>query len=379
MDEDLNIDGGAGATGVGGTETGVALPNDGGAVGSEPGAGHSQEDPHAASKAFLDSLTEGAPDVAGGGSGAAAVVVPDGGSPQAGQAPGAQAPGTPAQPGASAAAAPVPKTPEQEEAELLDGIRSERGRDRIRQKFAELKEKDAALKERDADLTEFRTMVLDSYGDPQEFARVLEFGRLIKSGDESNLRTALGMLDQQRAELALRLGIDAPGVDPLADFPDLKKAVEDLAITREHAVSLAKYQRQERQQTAQRQAAQQQEQQRAHSQQAFEQEISTLSTTATKYFETRAQEVDYPAKMKAIHEYFGNPQNVRDFVSTYEPRQWMAQFRFMYDNIRIAPSPRPSAGAQPLRTRPAHAGIPSGNPSAAPADRIMGVLEGMGI
>jgi len=315
-------------------------------------------DPMAGTKALLDSLTAADPN-----------------------APGAPVETKPADPPVdpAAPAEPVAKTPEQEEAELLDGVRSERGKERIREKLAQLRDTDAALKERDADLTEFRTMVLEAYQDPQDFARALEFGRLVATGDDTSLRTALGMLDEQRANLALRLGIDAPGIDPLADFPDLAKAVEDMAITREHAITLAKYQRQDKQQTQQRQAQQQAQQTQRQSQQDYEQEITTLSTNATAYFKTRESEVDHPAKMKEIHAYFQKPENVQRFVTTFEPRQWLGQFQFMYDNIRPAAAPRPPANQQPLRARPAAMGTPAANPNAPLADRVMSHLDSMGL
>ncbi len=63
-----------------------------------------------------------------------------------------------------------PKTPEAEEAELLDGVKSERGKERIKQVFAERK----ALEQ---DITEFRDLVKSTGMSPQEFAQTLEFGR----------------------------------------------------------------------------------------------------------------------------------------------------------------------------------------------------------
>lgn len=321
-------------------------------------------DPMAGTKAFLDTLTNPDPNATPAAAPAAAP---------------AENKDAPAADPAAPATPPAAKTPEQEEAELLDGVKSERGKERIREKLAELRETSAARKELEGDLTEFRTMVLEAYQDPQDFARALEFGRLVGAGDDASLRTALGMLDEQRAALALRLGVDAPGVDPLAEFPDLKQAVEDMAITREKAIELAKYKHRDKQQTQQRQAAQQQQQERQQSQQQHEQEITALTEKATAYFTTRSKEVDYPAKMDAIKAYFGKPENVQNFVQSFRPDQWLGQFQFMYDNIRTAPAPRPSAQNQPLRSRPAAMGAPAANPNASLSDRIASHLDSMGI
>jgi anti-sigma28 factor (negative regulator of flagellin synthesis) len=222
-------------------------------------------------------------------------------------------------------------------------------------------------------------MVLEAYQDPQDFARALEFGRLVGAGDDKSLTTALAMLDEQRNAIALRLGVDIAGVDPLADFPDLKAAVDNMEITREYAVKLAKGQRQERVQTEQRQAAQQQQQESEQSRRDFEAEVTSLTDQATQYFTTRAGEVDYPAKMEAIKAHFAKPENLQAFVQNFQPKQWLAQFKFMYDNIRTAPAPRPNINHQPLRSRPALGGSPASNPNASSVDRMSATLDSMGI
>mgnify|MGYP000246292363 CR=1 FL=1 len=46
----------------------------------------------------------------------------------------------------------------------------------------------------------------------------------------------LGQLDGLRADLATRLGVDAPGVDVLAQHPDLKAKVDGMTLSREDAL-----------------------------------------------------------------------------------------------------------------------------------------------
>jgi len=142
-----------------------------------------------------------------------------------------------------------PKAPEQEVAELLDGVKSERGRERIKQAFAE-------KKQLEQEIGSFREMVRSTGMSPQQFAQTLEFGRLVSSGDEKNIRMALEMIEDQRAMLYQKLGVEAPGVDLLQGHDDLKKAVDNMEITRERAVELAKYRKQQ-QEVQQRQQVQQ--------------------------------------------------------------------------------------------------------------------------
>jgi hypothetical protein len=258
-----------------------------------------------------------------------------------------------------------PKTPEAEEAELLDGVKSERGKERIKQVFAERK----ALEQ---DITEFRDLVKSTGMSPQEFAQTLEFGRLMNSGDEKNLRVALEMVEGQRAMLYQKLGVEAPGVDLLTGHDDLKQAVDNMEITREKAVELAKYRKQQAEVT-QRQQVQQQSQQ---DQQQFQQQVQQAAGSMEAYLETRKNEVDHPARMKVITEHFKNPANLQQFVSTYRPEQWAATVKMMYDNIQV---PRAAApGPQPIRSRPASLGTPAAS-AAAPIDRIAQRMESMGL
>jgi hypothetical protein len=347
----------------------VIVPNESGDGDTPAAASPTEVDPLASTKSFLDSLTNPDPNAAP----AAAPVPAAAGAPS--DQPGTPAAAAPGTPPADAAQ----KTPEQEEAELLEGVKSERGKERIREKLAELRTTSEELDATKSDLTEFRTMVLEAYQDPNDFARALEFGRLVAAGDDNSLSTALAMLDEQRNAIALRLGVDVAGVDQLADFPELKQAVDNMEITREYAVKLAKGQRQERMQTQQRQAAQQQQQEVEQSRREYEAQITGLTDQATKYFSTRAHEVDYAAKMEAIKAHFSKPGEIEKFVQTFQPNQWLAQFQFMYDNVRTAPAARASAHQQPLRARSVMSGAPATNPNASSVDRMASILDGMGI
>lgn len=257
------------------------------------------------------------------------------------------------------------KTPEAEEAELLEGVKSERGKERIKQVFAERK----ALEQ---DIGQFRELVKSTGMSPQEFAQTLEFGRLINSGDEKNLRVALEMIEGQRSMLYAKLGVEAPGVDLLAGHDDLKAAVDNMEITRERAVELSKY----RKADAEKQQRLQAEQQQTAVSQQYEQTVQQAAGSMEAYLDTRKHEVDHPARMKVITEHFKNPANLQQFVATYRPEQWAATVKMMYDNIQVPRSSNP--GPQPIRSRPATLGAPSAT-AAQPIDRIAQRMESMGL
>ena len=257
-----------------------------------------------------------------------------------------------------------PKAPEQEESELLEGVKSDRGRERIKQVFAE-------KKQLEQEIHSFREMVKSTGMSAQEFAQTLEFGRLVSSGDEKNLRVALEMIENQRAMLYQKLGVEAPGVDLLQGHDDLKQAVDNMEITRERAVELAKYRKQQ-QEVQQRQQV---ERQTVQQQQEFQQQVQQAAQSMEAYLQTRAQEIDHPARMKVITDHFKNPANLQAFVSTYQPHQWAATIKMMYDNIQV---PRAAASPQPIRSRPATLGNPAPN-AASPIDRIAQRMESMGL
>lgn len=258
------------------------------------------------------------------------------------------------------------KTVEQEEAELLDGVKSERGKDRIRQVFAE-------KKQLEQDMTEFKQLVQGTGMTPQDFAQTLEFGRLVNSGDEKDVRVALEMLESQRAMLYQRLGVEAPGVDLLKDHDDLKQAVDNMEITRDKAVELAKFRKSEAAKAQQQQEVQASTQR----QQEFQQTVQSAAGAMESYLKTRANEVDHPARMKVITAHFQNPANLQTFIQTYQPHQWAATIKMMYDGIVVPQAP---AGhqPQPMRSRPTQLGTPAAQ-GATPIDRLAQRLDNMGI
>lgn len=265
-------------------------------------------------------------------------------------------------------AAPDPLTPvsiDQEEAQLLEGVNTDRSRDRVKKVFAE-------RRQLEQDMNDFRGLVKSSGMNAQEFSQTLEFGRLMNSGDEKNLRVALEMIEGQRAALYQKLGVQAPGVDLLAGQDDLKTAVDNMEISRERAVELSQLRKAKAQEQARSNAQHSQNQER----QSFEARVKTASGAMESYLDTRKNEVDHPARIKVIADHFRKPENLQKFVQVYRPEQWAATVQMMYDNIQV---PKASQAApQPIRSRPANLGLPA--PGAGTAiDRIAQRMESMGL
>lgn len=257
--------------------------------------------------------------------------------------------------------------PEDIEAELLAEVKSERGQSRIRELLSGHK----ALQQ---EFEAISSAVAATGLPPAEMAKVLDVCRLITSDDENELKIALQTLDATRADICKRLGIAQPGVNPLDDFDDLKQAVEQMEITEDRALELAKLRRLQsakQQEFRQQQAVQQQQQEYARQVQGF-------STAANALFrQLSVSDPMYKVKEAKIAEALRNPEFVQNMIAKFQPEQWLDQLKFMYDNIQIAPQ-APVRRATPISSRPARLGA-SVSPEATGADRVDQLLRSVGI
>ena len=116
-------------------------------------------------------------------------------------------------------------------------------------KFKELSRAAARAKELEPEIETLRTQVaqqqevfdhLDRNGiSGDQFGQAVMVLSFINSGDPVRMQFAYETLGQQMAELGRKLGLEAPGVDPLADHPDLAQAVQDMDLDRKHALEIA--------------------------------------------------------------------------------------------------------------------------------------------
>lgn len=258
-------------------------------------------------------------------------------------------------------------TPEDIEAELLAEVKSERGQSRIRELLSGHK----ALQQ------EFEAIsgaVASTGLPPERMAKVLDVCRLLASNDENELKVALQALDETRADICKRLGIAQPGVDALEDFDDLKRAVEQMEITEDRALELAKLRRLQsakQQEFRQQQAVQQQQQEYARQVQGFSTAVNTL------FRQLSVSDPMYKAKEAKIAEALRNPAFVQTMISKFHPDQWLDQLKFMYDAIQVAP-PSPPKRQTPISSRPARLGATT-SVTATGADRIDQILGSLGI
>lgn len=311
------------------------------------------DDDHVPSKvaSLLDSLTEGGESPADAAAEAPQAAAKPAGEQQAGQ----QAPA------------------EDDDAEFLASLKSERSRTRFQELSRRATEAEGRYQQMEQEVNALRESITSAGMDGQQFAQTIQFARLANSQNPDDLRVARDMLQQQMQAISLRLGEEIPAIDPLAQFPDLQQAVDSFELSKEKAHELAKLRHQQAQQQAIMQAQQQSSQQQA----AYQQTVQQASQRMDAYLQSRINEIDHKAKMEALHKHFSDPAKMQDFVASFQPQQWEQALRLMYDSIAVAPQP-PARTQQPLRARAGVLGQPDVS-AASPLDRLSQHMDSLNL
>lgn len=253
------------------------------------------------------------------------------------------------------------------EAEMVRGIRSERGRDRVRKMLAERKEARTQLQS-------VQRYIVDAGLDAEGFANLMSIAKLVSSNDPAQRKAGLQALDDVRTELYKQAGIEAPGVDLLTDHADLKQKVADMELTREDALAILR--------GRQAEARQVEEVRMRQEISAKQQELQSFGTKAMQAFSERANDANFSEKVEAIQKYFSVPGRLEQFVKTHQPAQWESALLWMYDNVHpAAPAAAPARQtATPITTQRARstgARVPSN--LKANAEGISALIDAMGL
>lgn len=227
--------------------------------------------------------------------------------------------------------------------------------------------------EAEAALTGVRELVAQSGLQPDEFQGMLGMGRLFKSTDPKDMQAALEQLDGLRADLATRLGVDAPGVDVLAQHADLKAKVDNMTLSREDALEIVRL-RGTAAQASQATAATQEMQQ-------FQQTVRAAATEMDATLAQRAATPGHEAKVAFIRQQLADPKRIQEFVTTYQPHQWKAAVLMMYDAYS-PPAPAPVVPTTPQPLRPGHVAsgvrVPNGKPISS-TDAVANAWDAVGL
>lgn len=191
----------------------------------------------------------------------------------------------------------------------------------------------------------------------EQFEQATSFIGAINRGD---MQGALKLLDEQRKIIALQLGQPLEGVDALADFPDLKSAVENAEISEPYALQLARNRAAQAQRQQTERQAQEQQQTQMQAQQAFEQGQSAVDAFCRKM---QAEDMDYPEIEKALLPEIGN------LLSGVPPQQWV---KVLETNYRLY-----KRAAQSSRTQAPGGNVLRATGAASPQQAPRSAFEAM--
>lgn len=207
----------------------------------------------------------------------------------------------------------------------------------------------------------FRDVLRDTQTSSEDLSQLLEYNRMVKSGD---LEGALKLLDAQRAVIAQHLGRPVEGVDVLEGFPDLQEAVKNSQMTPEYAAELARSRRVEHGTRQQNERARQAQETQTQRRQTVDNALNDITAFCK---EMSANDVDYKKKEEILL------KAVDEISKEFPPNLWLAQVKLMYKNIVAAAAPAPAARQhQPLRP---NAG---GGGQAKPKTALEAIERGLG-
>lgn len=226
-----------------------------------------------------------------------------------------------------------------DEIQMPEGL-SEKAQERFRTLTHRLHETNARAERAEADLSEFRAVLKNTGGRPEDFAAAFDYIAAINRGD---LQSALSMLDSQRRQLSLMMGKPLPGADPLAEFPDLRQRVEAYQMDEQAAIELARARRMQQIQAEQRQ-------QTEHAQQQTQAQVTARSNAMAEVdrisAEWAARDPDYTRKEELIL------KQIPVIAQNFPPQMWPAQVRILYETLSSMPAPAPARAGAPAPLRP---------------------------
>jgi hypothetical protein len=204
----------------------------------------------------------------------------------------------------------------------------------------------AKLTETNAGLSKFRDDMMGVFDEhlvqPEDLGVLLDYNKRLKTGD---LAGALKIVDDARAAIHKAMGKEGPGVDLLAEFPDLQKKVDDLEMKREYALEIANARRREAaRESAQRQAHSQQSEQQRTASEVKKAEESALVEIDRWSVQMAKEDIDFAKKEEKI-----SPQ-MTEIVKEYPAQLWLPTIKRLYGSIQVVKEAAPPpAGGGPLR------------------------------
>lgn len=208
-----------------------------------------------------------------------------------------------------------------------EGI-SKKAQERFQRLVGKVKEKDEELLRVRSDIENFRKVMKDTGGTPEDFSATFDYIRALRQGDYQTART---MLEDQIRQLSVMTGQHIGQVDPLAQFPDLRERVNAYQMDEQTALEMARHRMQQNAQqeaVSRYQMQQQQTQAFQHSRQSAMMEVDRLGSEWAK------RDPDYAIKEDIIL------KQIPQIAQNFPPNQWARQVEILYNTLGSVPLQR---------------------------------------
>ena len=201
-----------------------------------------------------------------------------------------------------------------------------KAQERFRSLVEDNKTKTERLDQAEFALKEIHKTVSESHMTPEEFGYLIDYGRMAVSKKPEELEYALQTAQNEIIRISQLLGKEVPGVDLLADQPELQKRVDDYELSREDALRIAKSERElasykqvQDQQRDQQQVATKQQDVQQQSLDQVRAYMGKMKSTDINFSAKEARLVDQAAKVR---------QN-------YPPEQWPTVIQDLYETMSV--------------------------------------------
>tara|TARA_R110002167_G_scaffold42513_1_gene129182 strand:+ start:932 stop:1999 length:1068 start_codon:yes stop_codon:yes gene_type:complete len=251
-----------------------------------------------------------------------------------------------------------------QEPENLQPKASQRFRDLV----ADNKAKTGELVQATEAVSQIQKSVTESGLSPNEFATLLDYGKLAVSTDRSLKEQALQFAQSEVQRLSKEMGVEVEGVDLLDDFNDLKDQVDNYELSREHAVELANSRRSQQVVESQNQQVQQQQQQQHQNTQVVQSAAKEIESFMESHKKT---DIDFDAKEKYL-------MGQVDYIQkNYQPSQWSSVVAQLYSAVGSMSSAQTQQLKKTSPTPLSSSGVTAGAANAGSmADAVMAELSG---
>ncbi len=222
--------------------------------------------------------------------------------------------------------------------------------------------------ELEAQYEDLVSVMRDTGAPSEELANGFEYLRLRNSTDPQDWRLAQRVLAAELADISSRLGEDAPDVDLLADFEDLKERVENAELTRADAIELASARRQRQAKETTVSADRQAKDKEQQYNQAMNAGLSQLKALDESF----KKDPDYPDKRAIVD------RQLDQIVKNNPPDRWAAVYKSYWDLVDTTAA-NLRAGKTPSKRQPFSGSAGGSGATKEPKTAIDAVAAALGM